>query len=100
MYGIDLSEPLPESERDSLIDSIARAIVDRRLEAPAVFLIESHKPLSFVASQAAAVAMPILGPLLGTRRMADLSRLLGDRENVDLLLARIEDIASEQEADT
>ncbi len=99
MHGIDLTTPLTDAERDSLVDSIARAIVDRRLETPAVFFLEAHKPLSFVASQTMAVAVPLLGPLLGAQRMADLSKLLKDRENVELLLARIEDMASERGTD-
>jgi len=94
---IDLSSPLEPDEVSAIADSIARRIVARRLETPAVFLLETHKPLSFVASQAVLVAMPFLAPVVGAQRMADLSRLLADRANVELLIDRIEEMAAERD---
>lgn len=76
------------------MDSIARKVVDRRLEMPAVLFLEMHKPLSFLASQAMLVAMPMFGPLLGAQEMADLSKILRNRENIDLLIERIENMAA------
>ena len=94
MLGVDLNTPLDGERLNSLVDTIARSVVDRRLETPAVFFLEAHKPLSFVASQAVLVAMPFLSPVVGAQRMADFSRLLRDRENVELLLTRIENLAA------
>jgi len=93
---IDLGSPLKPDEVSAIADSIARRIVDRRLETPAVFLLETHKPLSFVASQAVLVAMPFLAPVVGAQRMADFSRLLADRANIELLINRIEEMAAER----
>jgi hypothetical protein len=95
VLGVDIDTPLADEERDSLVNSIASAIVKRRLEAPAIFFLEAHKPLSFLASQSVLVAMPFLAPLIGAQRMADLSKLLRDRENVDMLISRIEEMASD-----
>lgn len=95
MHGVDITSPLSEEERDSIIDSIAKKIIERRLEAPAVLFLEMHRPLSFIASQAAVVALPIIGPLVGPKNMADLSRLLADRENINRLITRIEEMAAE-----
>ena len=97
MYGIELSAPLGEQDVNAMVDSIARKIVGRRLETPAVFFLEAHKPLSFIASQAVLVAMPLAGALLGAQQVADFSRLLRDRENIDLLISRIEDLAAEKD---
>ncbi len=94
MFAIDLDTPLTREQIDSIVDPIAKKIVDRRLEVPAVLLLETHKPLSFVASQATLVAMPMLGPLVGAQRMADFSKILADRANVELLIARIEEMAA------
>lgn len=97
MHGIDFQTPLSESDRDAAIESIASHIAARRLETPAVMFLEMHKPLSFVASQALVVALPMLGPLIGAQRMADLSKLLQDRANIDTLIERIEDAAARRE---
>ena len=97
MLGVQLDGPLAEEERNALVDSVARRIVDRRLETPAVLLLETHKPLSFVASQAVLVAMPFLGPVIGAQTMADFSRLLADRTNVEVLIERIEAMAAERD---
>ena len=42
-------------------------------------------------------AMPFLAPVVGAQRMADLSRLLADRANVELLIDRIEEMAAERD---
>lgn len=97
MLGVQLDGPLSEDERNALVDRIARHIVARRLETPAVFLLETHKPLSFVASQAVLVAMPFLAPLVEVQKTAEFSRLLSDRANVELLISRIEELANERD---
>jgi len=91
----DIGEPLSNEQVESIVESVARKIVDRRLEAPAVLFLEMHKPLTFLASQAAYVAMPFLSPILGVQRMADFARVIQDRANIDLLISRIEDISAE-----
>ena len=95
MFSVDMDTPLDDRRRDSIIDSIAEKIVDRRLETPGILFLETHKPLSFIASQATLVAMPLLGPLVGVQQMADFSKLLADRANVERLICRIEDMAAD-----
>lgn len=92
----DLGEPLSEEETRQVIDETAEAIVKRRLEAPAVLFLEMNKPISYVAGQALIVAMPFLGPILGPERMARFSRLLQERENVERLIQRIEQMSEER----
>lgn len=96
---IPLDEPLTPEEVSNMVDSIARQIVNRKLEVPAVLFLEMHKPLSFIASQATIVAMPFLGPIIGAKRMADLSRLLAEREHIEILINRIEELAAERDAE-
>lgn len=98
MLGVDPQTPLTSDETRRLVDSIARQIVARRLEVPALLLIEMNRPLSFVASQALLCAMPMVGPIVGAERIAGLSKLLNDRENIDTLLSRIEALAAERDA--
>jgi len=95
--GIDLDSPLSIEDRDRMIDGLAAKIVGRGLETPAVLFLEMHKPLSYVASQAMLVALPFLGPVFGAQNAADVSKILKDRENLDLLIARIEEMADTEE---
>ena len=84
-----------DGEIDATLDAVARRIVEKRLEAPAVLFLESHKPLSFIAGQGVAAAMPFLGPLIGPSRVARLSLILQTPENVDRLIHKIEMLSSD-----
>lgn len=95
--AIDLHTPLTEEQIKSLIDSLANKIAERKLENMAVLFLEMHKPLAFITSQSLLVAMPLLGPLIGTEKLTDFSKLLSKRENIELLISRIEEIAVETE---
>lgn len=94
MLGLDLDTPLTEDETRTMVDAIAEKIVSRRLEGPAVLMLEIHKPLSFIASQGLVCALPMIGPLVGAERIAGLSRLLRDRGNIDSLISRIEELSA------
>lgn len=95
MYDIDICTPLTEEEKNEVIESLAKKIAGRRLEMPAVLFLEMHKPLSFVASQSLLVAMPLLAPLFGAQGIADLSKLLAERDSLEMLIRRIEEISAE-----
>ena len=90
--------PLDEEERDRLIDTMARAVVRRRMETMTTFLIDSHRPFSFMASQALLVTAPVLGAFFGFRRIDCWSRILEDRVNLERLMNRIEELAEERDA--
>ena len=98
MLRVDLETPLTPDQRQEIVDSVARKVVGRRLETPALLLLEMNKPLSFIASQALLCAMPLVGPIVGAERIAGLSKLLNDRENIDALMSRIEELAAERDA--
>ena len=98
MYDIDLCEPLTDERKNEVIDSIAHKVVSRHLQTPAVLFLDMHKPLSFIASQSMVVAMPLLGLLFGTQTIGDLSKFLADRENIEALIARIEDMSAAQDS--
>jgi len=93
---LDWPDEMPDAERDELINSIARHVVCRRLETPAVLLLEMHRPVSFMASQSLIVLTPMLAPLIGLGAMQRGSLLLQKRENVERLIERIEQLAQER----
>jgi len=85
----DYGELSPE-RRDELIGKIARAIVERNLTAPAIFFLESTKPLSFLGSQVMVFFDPLVRSIFNVRGYDDVRIALEDRRNVELLLNEIE----------
>ncbi len=83
---------LTSEEEEKLINNIAKVVVEKGLEAPAIMFLEVTKPLSFVASQFAILAM---GPLqwLFELEGPKYTGLFMKRENVGKIIERIEDLA-------
>ena len=86
--------PLPtKTDADLLADELHR----RGLSAPAVLLIEAHRPLLPLIRQGAIFAAPLLGPLLGKGRMASVMGHLDRPELLDGLLDRLRGTAGGSE---
>jgi hypothetical protein len=94
----EYGELAPE-RRDELIRKIARAVVDRNLTAPAIFFLESTKPLSFLGSQVMVFFEPLVRSIFNVRGYDDVRLALEDRGNVELLLAEIERYDAERRAE-
>ena len=90
---------LSPERRDELLDKIARAVVDRRLTAPAIFFLESTKPLSFIGSQVMVFFDPLVQSIFNIRGYDDVRLALEERENVERLLATIERYDAERRAE-
>jgi len=88
---------IDEAEVERMIEDLATHIVRRRLETPAVLFLEMNRPLSFIGSQALIMAMPLLGPLFGPEKLARYSKLLSDRQNIEKLINRIEELSAERD---
>lgn len=98
MFHYDITTPLTEEELNEKLDAIAKEVVGRRLESPAIMFLEMHKPLSYIASQGVILGMPFFGPLIGHQRMADFSKILQDSGNVEKLIVCIENMAAARDA--
>ena len=85
----DFYELTPE-RRDELLDKIAQAVVKRNLTAPAVFFLESVKPLSFIGSQVMVFFDPLVRSVFNIKGYNDVRLALEDRGNLELLLLAIE----------
>ncbi len=83
---------MTEEEEQKLINNIARLVVDKGLEAPAIMFLEVTRPLSFIASQLAIVA---LGPLqwLFELEGPKYTGLFMKKENVGRIIERIEELS-------
>jgi len=74
----------------ALLDRVAGAIVERRLEVPAVLALESALPLSLVAGQALLFLEPFLAAILPAGDLRRFAKLIERREAVAALIERIE----------
>jgi hypothetical protein len=84
--------------RDRVIERVGRIIVERRLETPALLFLESNRPLTFLAGQGALAAMPLIGGFIPPAEIEALARVLESEDSLDLLVARIEELARERDA--
>ena len=85
---------LQEDER-ALVERLATAVVERRLETPAILLLESTKPLAFLGSQTLHFFEPMVSTFVDRPEYSVVTRLLEDRDKVEALLRRIETLAAE-----
>jgi len=83
-------------EQTHFIEKMARKITELGLTAPAIFLLEAHKPLAFVGSQVILVAQPTLDIFWPGNFAANMADLLADPSQLDQLITRLERTSSHQ----
>lgn len=98
MFDFWKDELTPE-ETDALLNKAATEIKKRKMQVPAILAIEMHRPLNLVAANAATAMAPFLVPFLGFDNVNDYSRLLAKSENVDRLIAKLEEPDREDSED-
>ncbi len=76
--------------QNSFSQKIADKIAELGLTAPAILLLEAHKPLSFVSSQLLLVAQPTLDIFLPQNFTRNLAGLLVDPTQMEQLIASLE----------
>jgi len=81
---------LSAARRDELIEEAAQRIEALGLTAPAILLLEAHKPLGFLGSQALIVLQPLLGFAINVKTSQEYSALLEQSDSVELLIRRLE----------
>lgn len=84
-------DPPPRTPEDeALLDRISEATVRWGMAVPAIFLLESSKPLNFVGSQFLHFLSPMVNSVLNARDLDRLALLLERRDTVEELIRRIE----------
>lgn len=83
--------PGGEAEADqALLQAIATRVVRMGLAVPAVFFLESAKPLTFIGSQALVFLEPFVKAFLNLKSYDRFTALMEDRQNVERLIQMIE----------
>jgi len=85
------------AEKRETLDRLAEKIIERRLSAPAILFLESSKPLSFLGNQAMVFFQPIVQTIFNFKTYDDIMDLLEDRDNIEYLLKKIEELEAEQQ---
>lgn len=86
-------EQLTEVQKQ-LIERVAQKIVRWRATVPAIFALETMKPLSFVGSQFLITIGPLAEILFRPGEYEQFVLAMENRDNVEFLLRKIEDIDS------
>jgi hypothetical protein len=85
-----LEEELTDDER-KMLDELAAGLARRKLTAAALFFLESHRPLQFIASTVMVFFQPIVQIIWSNPvKWAQLQSVLSKRGSIELLLRRLE----------
>jgi hypothetical protein len=83
---------LSVDRQEQLINSLARRLRSWGLTTPSIALLETHKPLSFIASQTLLASRPLLTLFLGDAPLEEYASLLEDRSSVERIIYRLEQL--------
>jgi hypothetical protein len=86
----------PEDEDEALIEKVALRVVGMRMTVPAIFFLESSKPLAFLGSQLLIFLEPFIQTLFNFRQYQRFAFLMEDRANWERLIRRVEELEAEQ----
>ena len=84
-------QPLTPREH-ALLDRIASFIVRRRMQVPALLMLESVIPLNYVASQAMAFLEPVIRALMNASEYTEVRSILERRQSIEALVQKIEQL--------
>lgn len=79
-----------QEEQREVLQKVADELTRRHLATPAIFMLESVKPLTFIASQALVVFEPLLQALLSINQYRVFCDAIENRGNVEWLIAQLE----------
>ena len=83
----------PEDEQ--LITKVAQRICRMRMTVPAIFLLESSKPLAFLGGQLLIFLEPFVQTLFNFAQYQRFALLMEDRDNWERLVRKLEDLEAE-----
>ncbi len=79
-----------KTRQRQVLAKLVQQIIRRRMAAPALFVLESAKPLSFVASQALIFFQPIIQTMLSVKDYETFALAIEDRDNIEWMIQQLE----------
>jgi len=92
---MDVGFDAGDEGRDELVETVAREIQLRGLTGPAVQFLQASRPYRPLDANAMLFFDPVLRQVFGGDS-ADASAILADDDGIELLIARLEELAEEQ----
>ena len=89
-FAVASPQPILTPEESALLEKIARLVVHRRLESPAVLFLESLGPLNFLGGQIVHGLRPFLEVVCEPSELERLAVILERRDSIDRLIRLIQ----------
>jgi hypothetical protein len=78
------------------LDDLARELVARGIATPAIFVLESMRPISFISAEFLVFLDPFVRLLLPSEKYSLIVEALHDRRNLSWLVDRLEELDAER----
>ena len=93
-----LLQSVPLEDEDAAVEEVAQRVVSEGMGAAAIMFLETSKPISFMAGQAAIFATPLIGGFIEPMRLERYADLFSRRDFVERVIRRIEELEAERAA--
>jgi len=87
---VSAEESSQQNRQRQVLAKVAQLLISRRLTAPALFILESTKPLSFLASQALIFFQPFVQTFLSAKDYEVFAAAIEDRDNIEWMMQQLE----------
>jgi len=87
---------LTDERKKFLMNKIAQKVVDFSMATVAIVMLESSKPLSFLANQFLIFMQPFYRAFFSYREYEEITTMLEDRNNIEVLICEIERLEEEK----
>jgi hypothetical protein len=78
------------TEQAELARSIADGVRRWKMIAPAILLLEAHRPFALLAGQALLLAEPLITVFVGPQQARRVAQLLEDPDGIELIVRQLE----------
>ena len=88
----------PTESQRLLVDRLCREIVRRQMTTPALLVLESSRPLGFLAAQTIHFFTPLISAVTDADGHKQLAGFLEQRQSIEYLCRRLEELEAEPSA--